>query len=363
LSHTLDIVSSVAGRQVNLPILVNILIIVSESKVEFVATNLEMSVKANLRAKIEEAGTFTAPAKTLSDYIHLLTEDQVEISLKENELKVSCGNSSTKIKGTPADEFPILPEVEASHIYLLLGEPFRQALSQTAIAAAKNEIRPELSGVNFSFFTERYRGLVLAATDSYRLAEKKVSVAQGEDGCNCIVPARAAYEMARLLGLEKKNDEIQARVLISNTQLLFQYDNYEFSTRLIDGKYPDYTQIIPAAFKTTATFPLEVMINKIKAASLFTTAGVNAVSFDFNASNNTVGISSMSTQKGEHSSEIDADVTGEENSILLNHRYLLDGLLQMSGDIELLMNSADAPCLIKEKGKEDYLYIIMPIRQ
>ncbi len=361
----MDLVSGAANRQASLPILLNILLQADESKVWLIATNLEIAVKVVLRAKVEKSGAFTTPAKTLTDFVHLLPDEQVVVDLQENELVIKCGHSSTKIKGMPADEYPVVPGIEEENGYLLSVDDFKNALSQVVVASAKNEIRPELAGVSFGLFAERYSGLVLAATDSYRLAEKKVPVEQGKEEIKAIVPARAVQEMIRLLSLSKDaQTENHVRMWLGKNQIALRYDDFELTSRLIEGKYPDYAQIIPASFKTTALFPASVMINKIKAASLFTTTGINAVSFDLNASQNSIAISSTSTQTGEHSSEIDAEVSGEENSILLNHRYVLDGLQNMeSEEVELKMNSGDSPCLFKEKGKDDYLYIVMPIRQ
>lgn len=366
LVYTLDVVSSLASKHANLPILVNILLKAGESGVEVISTNLEIAIKASLRAKVEKPGSFTVPARTLADYVHLLTNEQVDIELKDNELHLSCGNSSTKIKGSSAEEYPVIPEVEEDHAYTLNVEKFRRGLLKAVTAVAKNEIRPELSGVYFKFFGGRFNGLTMAATDSYRLAETQVEIEQGEDkDVGVIVPARVAYEIGRLLQLGKStNGEENVRLWVSENQIAVRYDNFEMTSRLIDGTYPDYVQIIPEKFKTKSAFPLDVMTNKIKAASLFTTTGVNAVSFDLNASQNTIGVSSSSTQAGEHSSEIEAAVEGEENSILLNHRYVLDGLQHMDTDeVEFDVNSADAPCLFKPKNKEGFLYIVMPIRQ
>ena len=365
LSYSLDLVSSVAGKHINLPILNNILIQADDSVVKLIATNLEVGIKANLRAKVERKGSFTVPAKTLSDFIHLLPEGQVEVDLQDNELNIKCANSSTKIKGSLAEEYPIVPEIEEKHAYVLEINNFKSALSEVVFSAAKNEIRPELAGIYFGLFGERHAGLVVAATDSYRLAERKLSVLQGNDEFKCIVPSRSVYEMIRLLSLGKsKEGESNVRLWLSENQVGLRYDDFEMTSRLVDGKYPDYAQIIPDKFKTTAIFSVSLMINKIKAASLFTTTGVNAVSFDLNKTENTIGISSTSTQTGEHSSEIDAELSGEENSTLLNHRYVLDGLQNLdTEEADFKMNSADAPCMFKPKGKEDYLYIVMPIRQ
>ncbi|KKW41944.1 MAG: polymerase III subunit beta protein [Candidatus Magasanikbacteria bacterium GW2011_GWA2_56_11] len=366
LLHALDVVSPLAGKHTHLPILTNVLIQASESRVEFVSTNLEVAVRAHVRAKVDTAGAYTVPAKTLSDYIHLITTEQVEIIQEGAELAITAGSSSTKIKGAPADDYPVIPAIDEDHAYAANREVLKTALSRVAIAVAKNEIRPELSGINWQFFPDRYPGLVLAATDSYRLAEAKMPLAQGADkNITSLVPARVVYEIVRLLTLTKDIEAKEpVRLWVSDNQIAVRYDIFELTARLIQGKYPDYTQIIPSSFKTAAVFPVDLMVNKIKAASLFTAAGVNAVSFDLNVAGQTVGVSSTSTQTGEHSSELEADVKGEENSILLNHRYVLDGLQHLGGaEAVLHVNSADAPCMLKPKEETDYLYIVMPIRQ
>jgi DNA polymerase-3 subunit beta len=324
-----------------------------------------VAVKATIRAKIEAPGSFSVPAKTLADYTALLPDGQVELELVENELVVRSGSSRTKIKGSSAEEYPVIPPVEEKHGYALSADALRNGLSQAVIAAAKNEIRPELSGVYFGFFTDRYSGLILAATDSYRLSEVRVPVEQGGDVVRCIVPARAAFEIGRLISLVQGEErEAQVRLWVNDNQLALRYGGFEMTTRLVDGKYPDYAQIIPTTFKTTASFPKDVLIKHIKAAGIFASSGVNAVSFDLNVTEKTVGVSSTSTQMGEHSSEMDADIDGQENSVLLNHKYVIEGLQHMSGEgVEFKMNGSDTPCIFQEQGHPEYLYIVMPIRQ
>lgn len=363
LSHALQLVGPLAGKQANLPILTHVLLRVSESRLEVATTNLEVALRVYVRAKVDSPGAWTVPAKTLTDYVQLLTGEQVECRLEEQELLVSCTDSKTKIKGVGADEFPVLPEVEEEHAYSIEAAALKDGLSQVVVAAAKNEIRPELAGVYFGFHVGEGKRLVMAATDSYRLAERKLPLTQGGDAITCIVSARSVYEMIRVLGLEKGGGETQARLWASSNQIALRFHDIEMVSRVIDGQYPDYTQIIPTAFKTTAVFPVDTVVNKIKAASLFTTTGVNAVSFDMNVADKTIGISSTSTQTGEHSSTVDATVEGEENSILLNHRYVLDGLQHMENDIEFAVNSPDAPCLFRPKDNQEYTYIVMPIRQ
>ncbi|PIZ95746.1 MAG: DNA polymerase III subunit beta [Candidatus Magasanikbacteria bacterium CG_4_10_14_0_2_um_filter_33_14] len=366
LEYSLSLVSSLASKHTNLPILSNVLIKATDSGIEISSTNLEIAIKTQLRAMVEQTGSFTVPAKTLTDYVRLLTNEQVEISLSENELLVTCGNSSTKIKGSSDEDYPILPEVEEINSYVLKVDDLKSAISKVIIAVAKNEIRPELSGLFCSFFTEKFEGMILAATDSYRLAEARLKVSQGETReVKCIIPSRVAYEINRLLQAAKSHGgEENVRFWVSENQIAIRYDNFEMTSRLIEGRYPDYTQIIPNDFKTSATFPLDVMVNKIKAASLFTSSGVNAVSFDLNVKEKNIDVSSSSTQAGEHTSAIDVEIEGEENSILLNHSYVLDGLSHMESEhVVFGVNSKDSPCIFRPEGKDNYLYIVMPIRQ
>jgi DNA polymerase-3 subunit beta len=365
LAKTLSLVVGVSGKNVNLPILGNILIKADNQKVEIVATNLELAVIANLRSKIEEPGSFTVPGRTLMDFVNLLSDEKVDIELQDNELVVKCGKSATKIKGMPSEEFPIIPSLEDGKGFLVDAVELKSGLGQVLSAVAKNDIRPELAGLYFGFNTENNPGLVMAATDSYRLAEKKIKLNQGSDSFKVIVPSRTAQEVSHILSaVDNEENEKNARILVGENQIALHFNNVQLVSRLVDGQYPDYTQIIPKDFKTTTGFSTIQMIKEIKAAALFTTTGVNAVSLDLNASQGSIGVSSTSSQTGEYSSEIQAEVTGEENSILLNHRYVLDGLNNLSGEnAQLKLINGDSPCLLVSQSDDSYLYIVMPIRQ
>lgn len=365
LAYSLQLVSAIAQKHTHLAILSNIFIQANDQKVELVATDLEIALKVQLRAKVDEPGSFTVPAKTLVDYVNLLPETQIDISLVDNELSIEAGRSRTKIKGSGAEEFPVIPDIEEVHSYLIDAKTLKESLSNVLVAIAKNDIRPELSGVYMGFFTERYEGLVLAATDSYRLTEKKVKVKQGTEMIKCIVPSKTAVEMSRLISLVKQEDgEKDVRLWVSPNQIAMRFDHFEMTSRLIEGRYPDYAQIIPTKFTTIATFKSDDMVKKIKAASLFTANGVNAVNVEVKAPEHVISISSTSSQTGEHTSELESEVEGSPNAIVLNHRYVLDGLQQIGSENAVFqLNSADAPCMLTPMGDDSYLYIVMPIRQ
>jgi DNA polymerase III subunit beta len=365
LSSAMSLVTSLATKSVNLPILSNVLLRAGEQKVEIIATNLELAIVATVRAKVEVAGDFTVPARTLSDFINLLSDEKIELEQKENELVVSCGKSATKIKGMPADEYPVIPTAGDGQGFLISAEELRGGLNKVNIAAARNDIRPELSGVLFGFNLEDSGDLVLAATDSYRLAEKKIKIIQGKESFRVIVPGRAAQEISHILAAPNELEaEKNARVIVSDNQIAINYNNVQLISRLVEGQYPDYTQIIPKDFKTSIAFSIAKMAKEIKAASIFTTVGVNAVAFDVDPAVGEVKIASTSTQTGEYRSGLDVEIKGEKNAILLNHRYLLDGLNTLDQDAgELKIINGDSPCVLRGAGDESYLYIVMPIRQ
>ncbi len=365
LSKALSVVAGIANKNISLPILGNILIKADDQKTEIIATNLELAVVAHVRSKVDEPGSFTVPSKTLGEFVNLLSDEKIEMELKNNELVITCGRSSTKIKGTPADEFPIIPSVDTGKGFLFNAEQLKSGLGQTVSSLAKSEIRPELSGMYFGFNTAYYDGLIIAGTDSYRLAEKKIKIQQGEGEFKIIVPGRTTQEIIHILSLVDNEDREQnVRILVGENQIAMHYGNVQLVSRLVEGNYPDYAQIIPKEFKTSATFDNNKMSKEIKTASLFTTIGVNAISCVIDSKESVVKLSSTSSQTGEYNSEISSEIKGDDNSIMLNHRYVLDGLNNIKSEMSTLkMINADSPCLFVPTNDDSFVYVVMPIRQ
>lgn len=362
VARALALVSGVTGKNLNLPILNNVLI-KADQKVEIIATNLELAVVVNVRAKIEEPGSFTVPARTLLDFVNLLPNEKIDFTLKDNELLVTCGKSSTKIKGTSAEDYPIIPALDQGNGFVVEAAELRQGLSQVLPAVARNDIRPELAGIYCGLNLEGDQKMTLAATDSYRLAEKKVSLKQGEATMQVIIPGRTAQEFSHLLsGVEA--EEKQARLLVSENQIMISYGSAQIVSRLVEGSYPDYKQIIPKEFASTATVDTTALIKEMKASGLFTTSGVNAVSLIIRPEAGAIGISSVSTQTGEYASELSAEITGAGATLLLNNRYILDGINSFNAaETQIKIINADSPCIFTPAGDASYLYIVMPIRQ
>ncbi len=367
LKSGLFLTNHLAGKNVNLPILNNILLSAEEGVVKITATNLEIGITTTIRGKIEKPGKATIDSKIISDYISLLPNKKISIEQREQEVFINAENYKTKIKAQSAEEFPLIPEVDKKNFFDVSQEELKEALSQVVFAAANNETRMELCGVLFQISKEE---LFLAATDSYRLAEKKIKIKNSQtENRSVIVPLKTAQELLRILstgGLDEIKEEGGggARFYVSDNQLLFVYSSTELVSRLIEGQYPDYRQIIPTNSKTTAMVNREEFMRAIKIASLFSKNGINDINLDCPGGKNQLIISSVSGQTGENITELEARVIGADNGIVINYRYLLDGLTNIKGEmVKIEITNGNTPCILKPEKDETYLYIIMPIKQ
>ena len=376
LNQGLSVVSQIAGKNINLPILGNVLIQSGENKVlRFMTTNLEIAVNCVVRGKVESAGEFTVPSKLFADYVSLVPKDRVDVSQEGNAVTVSCGTYKTKMNGIPASEFPLIPPVEKKNKFSLKVGQFRKAVSQVLFAVAPNESRPEISGVFFKFVSSKNGpNLVLAATDSYRLAEKTLPIIKEKSSeinetMSVIVPSRTVSEIVRILGIFKDGIGMEENLEIGlgESQIVFSYDNVEVVSRVIEGKYPDYRQLIPESHETESVIRKEDLQRAVKTASLFSRTGLNDVHLKFNPDKG-IHLSSTNSQTGEHSVDLEGEVEGKENEVTLNFKYFLDGIGNIENDtVAVQMVDGNSPVVIRpvdESGVgDDYLYIIMPIRQ
>lgn len=371
LHQGLSVVSHIANKNVNLPILGNVLIRAEDSGLKFMATNLEIAVSCTVRGKVEERGEFTVPSKLFSDYVGLLPKERVDVRQEGSGLAVSCGTYQTRMTGIAASEFPLIPTIEHQQSFVIGVNDLRKAVSQVLFAVAPNESRPEISGVLFKFVPEGNGiNLILAATDSYRLAERVVPVRKDgstalSEAVSVIVPARTVSELTRVLGVFK--DALEGaetiEIAMDGSQIMFIYQNVELISRTIEGRYPDYRQLIPHQSKTTVSLRREDVIRAVKATSLFSKTGLNDIHLSFTPGA-PVRLTANNSQTGEHTVDVEGSIDGVENKVTVNFRYFLDGVNNVESN-EFLLELVDgiSPCVMRPKGGEDYLYIVMPIRQ
>ena len=359
-------VSHIAGKNLNLPILNNVMFEAKGKNIRFITTDLEIGVVSTVRGKVEKEGVYTVDAKVISEYISLLPNKKVDVDLKDNKLKIQCENYKTVIKGQSAEDFPLIPQVEREQYYKVNADEFKKALSQVIFAVSNSETRIELSGALLNFKKDQ---LILAATDSYRLAECKLPLStNGQSEKKIIVPAKTLQEVIRILSNIKSEavgeGELEVEMFISENQILFTFGSIELVSRLIEGQYPDYEQIIPAGPGTLATINKAEFVQAVKASAIFSKTGINDINLDFPADKNRVIITSESSQVGENTINLDASVKGKDNGIVINYRYLLDGINNINtNDLKLEVIDNATPCVIRPDKEDSYLYVIMPIKQ
>ena len=369
LKQGLFVVSHLAGKNVNLPILNNILVDVKKEGVRLVTTNLEIGITNSLRGKVEKEGSFTVDSKIFSDYINLLPNKKIDLINEDGFLNVVCENYKTKIKTEGAEDYPLIPQIEKKNAKSAKIKDFKKALSKVVFAVSNNESRMELSGVLFVFNKNK---LTLAATDSYRLAEKEIEIKNEEavdvkqEEKKIIVPAKTIQEVLRVLsGFDQATeDKGEITFYINDNQILFTVDGTELISRLIEGQYPDYRQIIPNSNKTSAIVSRSELVRAIKTSALFSKTGINDINLDFPEGKNQIIVSAASGNAGENIATVEAETRGVDNSTIINYQYLLDGLNNIDEDnVKIEVIDGNTPCLIRPLNEKGYVYIIMPIKQ
>lgn len=356
----LTAVSHIAGKTTTLPILKNLLISAEADGVTLSTTNLEIGMTTKIRGKIEKPGSFTVQARLLHEYLSLLGTGNVEFNLEENDLKVSSKTSQTVLKGLPAEDFPVIPKVQDGTTVVISTAVFKQALGQVVFSVASDDARPELNGVLFHL---NANNLILAATDSYRLAEVLIPLNTSKEEQRLIVPSRSLLELLRIL---PEDGEVVLRV--GENQISFTVNDTELISRLIEGQFPDYTQIIPEGFTTTLTLNTTTLAKAIRQVSLFCKSGINDVTLLYKENVDGLTLSAANSQVGTSETKLPAEISGGGGDIVFNWRYLLDGVNALhTEEADLQLNNSKSPGLLIPKGTQKngptYRYLIMPIRQ
>ncbi len=358
----LNIVNRIASSNKNsLPILNNILLEARQGVLDLITTNLEIAVKSSIRSKIEKEGKITIPAQILTSYISLLESGPLILNLEGDELEIKTKNSKTKIKGISAEDFPIIPQVERKHKYVIQSDLLKKCIENVDFCVSSSETRMEISGLLFNFNNPENGKLNIVGTDSYRLAEVQTILdkSSSEDKISVIIPLKTVQEVSKNLLEDKKDVELY----LSENQVLFINGEDEVVSRLISGQFPDYKLIIPKNFRSRATLDKELFLKAVKLCGLFTKSGINDINIKIKAEESKIVVSSTNNQLGENTTEIDCQIYGEDNEIVFNYRFLLDGLLTLNQDEVILEMINDAtPAILRAEKEKDYVYLIMPIK-
>jgi DNA polymerase III subunit beta len=356
-SRALSNVSRVATSKAQLPILENILLRTDNNRLLVAATNLEIASTNYIGAKVAKDGAITIPAKLITEFVSNLPKEQINLVVQDNHLKITCGHYSSVINGTVADEFPELPVIDeaSSAKYIVTTEDFKKAVSQTIVTSSSDSTRPVLTGVYWHSFEG---ALYLASTDGYRLSEKYLTDTKTE--LSAIIPTSTLQEVLRTIS----DDTTEIEILFNDTEVQFKLNESEVTSRLIDGIFPDYRQLIPATSETNITLRKEDFVRITKIASLFARASGGSVTLNATSETNILSIHSIASELGENTSEAEAQSISEDGTVTLNSRYLNEALAVLdSGDVTFRFSGKLSPCVLTNVGDTpEYKHIIMPLK-
>ena len=359
---------SIAGRAVairsTLPITQNILLAAEQSRLKLAATNLEIAITCWIGAKVEQEGTITIPARLLIDFVNSLPNDLIEITLppKSHTMELKSGRFQAQINGIDAEDFPPIPQITDGMSTNIEATALREAITQVAFAAATEESRPVLTGINTEFDGT---ALNLAAADGFRLAVHKMNLPSPvSEKTTIIIPARTLNELNRLLA--EQEEPVEIVINQQKTQMLFRLKEAEIVSQLIQGSFPNYSQVIPQSYATRAVVDISEFLRVTKMSSIFArdASGIVRLVITPGAelTPGKITASAQAEEIGSNVSEIDALVDGEEAKIAFNVKYVSDVLsILRQSQVALEVTSPSSPGVIRPMGVDNYVHVIMPM--
>ncbi len=353
LNKALNSVARVASSRSTLPILANVLIKTDNNLLTVSATNLNIAITHSIGAKVTTKGSITVPAKLMQEFISSLPNGIINLELNGTKLKLETDKYNSIINGIISEDYPVMPSINNKNNWKISSLTLKEALSQVIFTASSDETRPILTGILFSVINNN---LYLVATDSYRLAEKKVIKLDHE--MNILIPASSTHDLLRIL----PDNDTEVLITYDENQIKFKINEIELLTRLLNGTYPDYKQLIPKQFSTSAVLKKTDLLNVVKVSSLFARENAGSIKIEVNKEDSTLSVKSIASQIGENTASAEAKINNS-GEITINARYLLEALNAIPGEIvEFSFNGKLEPTIIKDPKKTDYNHIIMPLK-
>jgi DNA polymerase-3 subunit beta len=364
LNRGLSIVGRAVATRSTLPITQNILLSAEQSRLKLAATNLEMAITCWIGAKVKQKGEITVPARLLTDFVNSLPNDLIEINLPASSriVELKSGHFQAHIHGIDAADFPPIPQINDGITTTIEAANLREGITQVAFAAATEESRPVLTGINTEFDGDQ---LNLVAADGFRLAVHKTTVnSRVKEKTAVIIPARTLSELSRLIG--DQEEPVEITVNEKKSQVLFRLKDSEIVSQLIQGSFPNYSQVIPQSYTTRAVVDISEFLRVTKMSSIFArdASGIARLVItpgtELNAGK--VTVSAQAEEVGDNVGEIDALTDGEEAKIAFNVKYLSDVLSVLpQAQIALELTTPSSPGTIRPIGVDNYVHVVMPM--
>lgn len=359
LKEGLSIIQGGVGESLNLPVLRYAILEAEQDKIKLTATNLELSITSMVSGKVIEGGKVGVPVGTLLSLINNIQTERISLQSKKGQVTLKTDNYEASIQSIPVDDFPVIPTLkEKSLFFEINGEEFKESLAQVAVATQFSDLRPELNSILFDFSID---SLKLAATDSFRLSERTISnthiKTNLEERFRALIPLRACYELIKII-----SGEGEVGIYFSGNQVFFESDKFELVSRLTEGNFPDYTQVLPKKYVSEVVVNREKLMNGLKLAGVFGGQS-NEARIKILPGAKTLEVESSSQDIGDNRYVLPVKATKETSGVAFNGRYLLDALKAIkTEDVFIGINEEERRAsLVKSSTNDAYLYILMPI--
>jgi len=364
LAHGLNIVSRAVSTRSTLPVLSNVLVATDEGRLRLSATNLELGITFWTGAKIQEEGSITVPARTFTEMVNTLTDQQVDMSLtvRTQTLNIRSGSSTTDFKGIDAQEFPPMPVADLSDGIQINIADLKEMIQQVVFAASTDEARPILTGV---LVTVQGNIITMASADGFRLSVRKAELSSPiSRPVSAVIPAKALGELARIMA--DGDQSVNMLLPPGRGQVIFRLKDIELVSQLIEGTFPDYEQIIPRSYQTRCVLSTSAFLKACRQAEIFAREGSHIARINIlpggELQPGTVEISGQSEETGFNQTVVDASIEGQPLLVAFNVRFLREVLDVLRTPNVALETTADtAPGVIRPVGDDNYLHVIMPM--
>src|SRR5215212_5349207 len=361
LARGLQIVSRAVSTRNPLPVLSNVLLRTEDAGLKLTATNLEIGITAWVAGRIDAEGSLTVPARLFNDLVAgLPSGEKIELeSDGATTLRIKAGRYQTQLRGIEADEFPVIPSPGERPTTRVSQKQLRAALSEVVFAAATDEARPILTGVLTRLSGDK---LTLAAADNYRIAVRSLPILDPVEDTSLVVPARSYAELMRVL--TDTDDPVDIMLASSKSQILFHVEGVDLVSRLIDGQFPNYQQVLPSSHSTRAVVERDELLKAVRISALIASSAANVVRLKLGDDGTGTVTIAAAADVGEAQTEVEAAIEGDTVQISFNARYLQDALQSLDQDqLALEFSGPLSPGVFRPTtADEDYVHVIMPVR-
>ena len=362
LAKYLEIISRVVSSKPGLPILNNVQFETSKGKLLMTATDLEIGISTWIGADVKSEGKTTVPAKQLTEFVTSIPSDTVDATLDNQTFNISTTNNSANFNTMSAEEFPSVATVTGKKpLFKISKEDLSKAVNRVAFASATDDIKPVLTGVLLEVLGE---SISFVGTDGLRLSRQIIKLdSSAEKDVNILVPVKALFELAHIVSEVGDDDDVEVYLIEDRNQILFRYSDVDLVSRLIDGQFPEYRQIIPTGYKTMCKVSRSDFLNSLKVTNIIAKSVLgNKLILDIDPSNDKIVLSATQTDLGSNKSTFEGKIEGDSLKIAFSSRLLADILNHLdSEDISFECCETVKPGVFKIIDDPDFVHLVMPM--